>query len=36
MLSLLRKHPDLRRLAKEAENARKLFDSEYERRLEGD
>jgi len=35
MLRLLKQHPDLRHLADEAEAAKKRFDAEYKRRLNG-
>jgi hypothetical protein len=35
MLQLLNQHPELRRLADEGEEARKRFDAEYKRRLNG-
>jgi len=35
MLSLLEHHPDLRRLAREGEEAKERYDAEYKRRLKG-
>jgi len=35
MLALLKQHPELRRLADEAEGAKRRFDAEYKRRLHG-
>jgi hypothetical protein len=35
MLYLLKVNPDLRRLARESENAQKRYDAEYKRRLKG-